>query len=139
MTTGAAGSGAVRLERWSNVRVQVCDGCCCGTDRKHPGVDHASIRERIDAAAFSAGGRSRVVGCVGACQYSNVVIVRPSGISTDRVWVGGVLNEEIIGQLCDWITTGAITPVPAAVAARVFSNGSDSTESQGVELRRRLA
>lgn len=119
-----ARSGAARRERWSNVRVQVCDGCCCGTARKHPAVDHACIRERIDAAAASAGGRSRVVGCVGACDYSNVVIVRPAGISTDRVWVGGVLDEEIVDRLCDWIAAGAVTPAPAAVAARVFSNGS---------------
>lgn len=117
-------TGAARRERWLNVRVQVCDGCCCGTERKHPGVDHAGIRERIDAAAVSAGGRSRVVGCVGACDHSNVVIVRPAGISTDRVWVGGVLDEEIVDRLCDWIATGAVTPAPAAVAARVFSNGS---------------
>ena len=104
MTTG---SGAIRRESWSNVRVQVCDGCCCGTDRKHGGVDHAGIRERIDAAAVSVGGRSRVVGCVGACEHSNVVIVRPSGISTDRVWIGGVLDDEIVDHLCDWITAGA--------------------------------
>lgn len=117
-------SGAARRERWSNVRVQVCDGCCCGTARKHPGVDHAAIRERIDAAAVSAGGRSRVVGCVGACERSNVVIVRPAGISPDRVWVGGVLDDEIVDQLCDWIAADAVTPAPAAVAARVFSNGS---------------
>jgi (2Fe-2S) ferredoxin len=102
----------------------MCDGCCCGTDRKHPDVDHAGIRERIDAAAVSAGGRSRVVGCVGACDHSNVVIVRPAGISTDRVWVGGVLDEEIVDRLCDWIAAGAVAPAPAAVAARVFSSGS---------------
>lgn len=117
-------SGAARRERWSNVRVQVCDGCCCGTARKHPGVDHANIRERVDAAAVFAGGRSRVVGCVGACEHSNVVIVRPAGNSAGRVWVGGVLDDEIVERLCDWIATGAVTPAPAAVAARVFSNGS---------------
>lgn len=116
--------GTGRRERWSAVRVQVCDGCCCGTERKHPHVDHAGIRDRIRVAAISAGGHSRVVGCVGACDRSNVVIVRPAGFTTGRVWVGGVLDDDLVDPLCDWIGTGAVAPMPPEVASRVFSDSS---------------
>jgi len=109
----------------------VCDGCCCGTERKHPGVDHSGIRDRIRVAAMSAGGHSRVVGCVGACGFSNVVIVRPAGFTTGRVWVGGVLDDDAVDSLCDWISTGAVAPMPAEVAPRVFSDSSTQTRVDG--------
>jgi len=102
------------------VRVQVCDGCCCGTERKHPGVDHSGIRELIAAAVESAGGHMRVVGCVGECGHSNVVIVRPAGSSSERTWIGGVLDEEVVHALCGWVATGATAPKPPDLAARVF-------------------
>ena len=126
------------------MRVQVCDGCCCGTERKHPGIDHAAIRELLAAAAERAGGHMRVVGCVDECSRSNVVIVRPAGSGlasgAKRTWIGDVLDDDVVHALCSWISTGATTPQPPAVAARVFHRaGQDPVESDAepvaVELR----
>lgn len=110
----------VRRERPSTVRVQVCDGCCCGTERKHPGVDHEHIRARITAAAEGAGGRMRVVDCVDECSRSNVVIVRSARVNSSQVWIGGVLDDTTVDALCEWIAVGATAAMPAEVESRVF-------------------
>jgi hypothetical protein len=117
----------------------VCDGCCCGTERKHPGVDHAQIRARIAAAADDAGGHMRVVDCVDECSQSNVVIVRPSGASSNRIWIGGVLDDVTVDALCEWIAGGATAAMPSNIESRVFLRGerhSDApAEPTPVELR----
>ncbi len=106
------------------VRVQVCDGCCCGTDRKHPGVDHAAIRRRLALAAAGAGGSSRTVGCVDECSRSNIVIVRPAGIDADRVWIGGVLDDAVVEELCSWVAMGARTPPSPSLRPHVFDRAT---------------
>jgi predicted metal-binding protein len=80
--------------------VLVCRGCCCGTERKHPEVDHAAQLEAIRA---SAGGRLRVTECLDACDRSNVVVLR-DGDSTR--WLGGVLAVEQLRALCEWLASG---------------------------------
>lgn len=129
-----------RRQRHSSVRVQVCDGCCCGTERKHPGIDHASIRNRIAAAADLAGGRMRVVDCIDECSQSNVVIVRPARDTSNRIWIGGVLDEATVDALCQWIAMGATETMPSEVASRVFLRGDRTSvappaETTPVELR----
>lgn len=98
--------------------VQACDGCCCGTARKHPGVDHAEQRERLQAAARHGGGRYRTVGCLDVCHASNVVVVRrPDG---KRVWFGRVLDAATLDALCDWIGRGAPPELPDRLTAHAF-------------------
>jgi predicted metal-binding protein len=97
-------------------RVHVCDGCCCGSVRKHPGIDHETQRGRIAAAARSGGGEARVVECLGMCDSSNVVVVRRRGGPSH--WIGNVLTESVTADLCDWLSAGALIP-PASVVSRM--------------------
>jgi hypothetical protein len=121
-------------DRHRAVRVQVCDGCCCGTERKHPGIDHASIRNRIAAAAELAGGHMRVVDCVDECSQSNVVIVRPADDASNRIWIGAVLDEVTVEALCEWIAVGATAAMPSEVEARVFLRGDRPSVAPPAEI-----
>jgi hypothetical protein len=61
---------------------------------------------------------TRVVGCVGTCAQSNVVIVRlPDGPS---LWFGGIVDETLTGQLCEWLTAGTPLPLPDRLARHPF-------------------
>jgi hypothetical protein len=115
-----------RLCEATPLRVLLCDACCCGTERKHPGVDHAHIRNRLRSAALSTGGRSRRVDCLGVCNQSNVVVVKTP--STGQFWIGGVLDEPIVAALETWIRDGAPLPVPPQVASHVFDRRSLNDE-----------
>jgi hypothetical protein len=133
MTDAAGPEQRVHLgprRRGGHVNVSVCDGCCCGTTRKHPEVDHAEQRRRIAAAVQSAGGSCRVVGCVDECHASNVIVVRWPRSSHRALWLGGVLDERATAAVEDWLSGGA-DPVnlPAEVSALSF-------ERQAVSGRR---
>jgi hypothetical protein len=110
----------------ATTRVLLCDACCCGTERKHPGVDHAAIRERLGSAAELAGGRSRRVDCLGVCERSNVVVVKSR--SSGTFWVGEVLDEPVVAALESWIGRGAPLPLPANVLSHVFDRRSMTEE-----------
>lgn len=99
------------------VRVLVCRGCCCGTERKHPAVDHEA-----QLAAIGQVATARVVGCVDECARSNVIIVRP-GDGTS-IWLGGILTAAETAAVCEWLADGAPRPVPANLAGRVFERRS---------------
>lgn len=133
MTGSAASEQRVHLgplRRGGHVSVSVCDGCCCGTTRKHPDVDHAGQRRRIAAAVQSTGGSCRVVGCVDECHASNVVVVRWPRSSHRALWLGGVLDEGATAAVENWLASGADpVDVPAEVRALVF-------ERQAVSGRR---
>lgn len=101
----------------TQLSVQACDGCCCGTTRKHPHVDHAGQRDRLAAATHAAGGRFRAVDCVGECSFSNVVIVRRGW---RRWWVGEVLDAPTERALCTWLAHGAQGTPPPEVLDRCF-------------------
>lgn len=101
---------------YGRARVLVCRGCCCGTERKHPDVDHDG---QLDALLGAAGpdASARVTACVGMCSASNLVIVgRPGGT---RVWLGGILDEESTQALAAWIGQGCHDPVPGALRSHV--------------------
>jgi hypothetical protein len=100
------------------IRLSLCDDCCCGTTRKHPGVDHAALRGRLASAATSTGGRSRTVGCLGVCERSNVVVVKT--VHAGTFWVGEVHEEPVVAELESWIRRGAPLPVPAEVTQHLF-------------------
>ena len=104
----------------------LCDDCCCGTQRKHPGIDHVGIHNRLRAAAESAGGRGRRVGCLGVCERSNVVVLKSRG--SGSLWIGEVLDEPIVAALEAWIRCGAPAPVPTDIAAHVFERPSSVSE-----------
>ncbi|EGD41222.1 hypothetical protein NBCG_04498, partial [Nocardioidaceae bacterium Broad-1] len=55
----------------------VCRGCCCGTERKSPGVDHAAVLSTLNAAAGESA-TVRVADCLGPCERADVVVVGPS-------------------------------------------------------------
>ncbi|MCG6492984.1 (2Fe-2S) ferredoxin domain-containing protein [Kitasatospora sp. A2-31] len=101
-TRGRAGAGAP-------VTVTVCRGCCCGTQEKHPGVDHAGQFERLREAVGSAG-TVRAVKCLDACAHSNVVVVGPSSEGRAAggrpVWLGWVLEDDMVGEIAEWVHAG---------------------------------
>lgn len=108
---------AVAHHRRSPLSVQACDGCCCGTSRKHPHVDHPGQRERLAAATVAVGGGYRTVGCVGECSFSNVVVVRRG---SRRWWIGHVLDPAVEEALCSWLSGGARGTPPPVVLDRCF-------------------
>lgn len=112
----------------------LCDDCCCGTVRKHPGVDHADIRRRLTQAATSTGGRARSVGCLGVCERSNVVVVRTP--HSGSLWVGQVLEDALVTELESWIHQGAPLPLPAKVARHLFDRKelADDLPAEPVEF-----
>lgn len=107
------------LDSGTGIRVLICRGCCCGTERKHPEVDHDG-----QIVAISARARARVVDCVGECAHSNVVIVRSGDGSS--VWLGGINNPAITAALCEWLGAGAPQPPPQVLQSRVFVRRSET-------------
>ncbi|MEM9040728.1 MAG: hypothetical protein AAGD33_12600 [Actinomycetota bacterium] len=96
--------------------VLVCRGCCCGSEAKHPDVDHDGHVERLRAATDGVNGRVMTVDCLGPCERSNVVVVRRG---TRRTWFGDLLDDEQIDRLGAWIGSDAADP-PADLAAHRF-------------------
>jgi len=96
----------------SDVSALVCRGCCCGT-AKHPGTDHEA-----QTAAVRAACRTRVVGCLGECSRSNVIVVRRA--SGDRFWLGHVVTATSTAALCSWIAAGASDPLPRELTGLEF-------------------
>ena len=116
------------------VRVLICRGCCCGTERKHPETDHEG-----QVAAISAVARTRVVDCVDECAHSNVVIVRPGDGSS--VWLGGINDAALTDALCEWLVDGASQPPRPVLQSKVFIRrsgavgaGSEDVEPVGARL-----
>ena len=104
-------------------RITVCRGCCCGTERKHPDVDHDRqlevLRSQVNAV--------RVADCLDACEVSNVVVVQPSPAARTAgakpVWVGSVLDDDALQGVIDWVEAGGpgLAPPPPSVSARIVA------------------
>ena len=60
-------------------KVWVCRGCCCGTRKKHPGVDHDDLLATTKAGAKAAGMKVSKTDCLGPCGQGNIVVVRAGG------------------------------------------------------------
>lgn len=105
--------------------VTVCDGCCCGTERKHPGVDHAGLRDRL-AGGMGEADRFRVSDCIDACERSNVVVVTPSPAGRRAggrpTWVGGVVVPSAVDGIVAWVRAGGpgVAEPPPDVALMTF-------------------
>jgi hypothetical protein len=115
-----------------DLTVLLCRDCCCGTQRKHPEVDHAAQEEALEEALASAGGaRLLVTRCLDACEHSNVVVVRhraPEGTAT--TWLGEVLSRKRTQALCEWLAAGGPrggTPLPPTLAAAAFTPSGESS------------
>ncbi len=108
----------------SVVDVVVCRGCCCGTERKHPDVDHALQGLLLREAALENGGTFRYSDCLGPCEHSNVVVVRNRNSAAQ--WFGEMLDISLTKTLAEWLVSNAQQPLPQSLAARRFSPRSDN-------------
>lgn len=105
--------------------VRVCRDCCCGTQEKHPGVDHDGLLARLEVGA---GAHARVLrsGCLLACDESNVVVVTPSPggrrAGARPVWLRAVLDETTTDAISEWVRRGGpgVASIPPALVSRVF-------------------
>lgn len=99
------------------VSVIVCRGCCCGSERKHPGIDHQAQVEVLQAS-LPGSGRLWTVDCLGPCERSNVVVIRTR--AHGRQWFGDVLDDPVTASMAAWIGAGAIGAPPPLIASRAF-------------------
>lgn len=110
-------------------KLTVCRGCCCGTKKKVPGVDHDAQLARLSTIDDHAAHRVpvRTSKCLGICFQANVVVVQPS--STGRaaggrpVWLGEMIEDDLLEAVDDWVFEGGpgLAPLPAALADHVTS------------------
>jgi (2Fe-2S) ferredoxin len=101
--------------------VLLCRGCCCGTEAKHPDVDHDAQRDAL-AAALGEDDRLHTVDCLGPCERSNVVVVRTG---PTRTWFGEVLTPELTSDVVTVLGGGEL---PERLAERRFDPTEGSIE-----------
>ncbi len=105
--------------------VTVCRDCCCGSVRKHPGVDHDEQLDNL-RAALPVPHRVRVSDCLDACDQSNVVVVHPAPAArragAHPVWFGLVLDDQVADDIADWVRAGGpgVAPLGAALGLSVI-------------------
>ncbi|MFE3459535.1 (2Fe-2S) ferredoxin domain-containing protein [Nocardiopsis aegyptia] len=107
----------------------VCRGCCCGTRKKVPGVDHKAQLARLSTIDDHSGRTVpvRTSKCLGICFQSNVVVVQPSqegrAAGGRPVWLGQVTEDKLVEAIDDWIFEGGpgLAPLPAVLADHVTS------------------
>lgn len=90
-------------------RVRMCRGCCCGTIRKLPDVDHSAIAQILEN---EIGPASDLVtsDCLWACEHSNVVVVNPAPTArrtgARAAWITEVNTLERAHTLAEWVRAG---------------------------------
>jgi len=105
--------------------VTVCRGCCCGSDRKHPGIDHDGQVRDLRSAVGRAG-RVRVSDCLDVCDRSTVVVVQPSAAGRRSggrpTWLGWVLDDDSIRDIAGWVEAGGpgLAPIPDVLDLATF-------------------
>ena len=89
--------------------VTACRGCCCGTVRTHPTVDHGALLARL-VDTVGERGRVRTSECLGPCERSNVVVIAPAPDArrggARPTWVRAVLDEATVDDIAAWIDAG---------------------------------
>jgi hypothetical protein len=103
--------------------LMVCRGCCCGTYRKHPAVDHdGHVAVLRKAAAESPGTLAvRTTDCLGPCERSNVIVVQPSTrgrLAGGRaLWLGWALDDDLLDLVISYARAGGpgLAELPAAL------------------------
>ena len=99
-------------------RVRMCRGCCCGTTRKHPDVDHDRIAEILECETGPASELVRV-DCLWECEHSNVVVVNPTASAREAgarpAWIVHVNTHERAHAVATWVRRGGpgVAPAPA--------------------------
>jgi len=111
-------TAAPAVKKGKPPKVWVCRGCCCGTLRRHPGVDHDVLLERAKAGAREAGAKFEVTDCLGPCGQGNIVVVRAAG----RIrWFGGMNDERSTGALLAHLRgRGSLSDLPEGLRRRVL-------------------
>jgi hypothetical protein len=120
--------------------IRVCRDCCCGTEHKHPGVDHDGLLARLEVGTR---GSARVLrsACLLACDESNVVVVTPSKAGRRAggrpVWVRAVLEDESVDAINGWVALGGpgVVDAPADVQQRAFRPSGPVLEWTPPEVR----
>lgn len=110
-------------------KLTVCRGCCCGTEKKVPGVDHRAQLARLSAIDDHAARRVpvRTSTCLGICFQANVVVVQPSSAGRAAggrpVWLGKVTEDELLEAVDDWIFEGGpgLSPLPEVLEDHLTS------------------
>jgi (2Fe-2S) ferredoxin len=100
------------------VCVLLCRDCCCGTERKHPDLDHAAQERALAAAAAEGGGRVIRTRCLGVCERSNVVVVKTP---VETHWFGDVLSEEQTSAVSAFVRTRGAAPAPRELSFNVVA------------------
>lgn len=89
--------------------MRVCRDCCCGTARKHPGIDHEGLLDRLTRRVAGAAEVS-TASCLLACEQSNVVVVTPSSAGRSSggrpVWLKEVLDATVVDAIAAWVNAG---------------------------------
>jgi hypothetical protein len=109
------------------LRVILCRGCCCGTERKHPDVDHSAQERAFAAAAERGGGKLVLSDCLDRCEASNLAVVRAGG---QNLWFGGLLSVEQTQCFSAWLAVGAPLPVPAELAAALIDKAGPEADAK---------
>lgn len=105
--------------------VTVCRGCCCGTDKKRPGVDHAARLAGLGELLGDAA-RLRVTDCLGSCERSDVIVVSPSPsgrrAGARPVWLGRLNGRHETPAIADWIHAGGpgVSELPESLRRAEF-------------------
>jgi (2Fe-2S) ferredoxin len=94
----------------------LCRDCCCGTERKHPDVDHAAQEHALRTAAAESGGRVIRTRCLGVCERSNVVVVKAAHTT---FWFGGVLSAAETSAVTAFVRSGGLEPAPTELSFNV--------------------
>ncbi|MGI5215593.1 hypothetical protein [Plantactinospora sp. CA-290183] len=125
MSATVPGAGVDRAPDRLGCSVTLCRGCCCGTVRKHPDVDHPGQLARLRAALGPAN-RVRVSDCLNVCDRSNVLVVQPAPAARRAgarpVWLAEMLTGELLDDLVDWVDAGGPgrARLPDALAERAM-------------------
>ena len=109
-------------------RLRMCRGCCCGTTRKHPDVDHDGIAAVLDTMSGPDVELVRV-DCLWACEHSNVVVVNPASDARQRgarpAWITHVNTIDRAEAIAAWVRAGGpgVTAPPESLGET--HSGSD--------------
>ncbi|MBR8740227.1 (2Fe-2S) ferredoxin domain-containing protein [Nocardiopsis sp. MG754419] len=128
-------------------KLTVCRGCCCGTKKKVPGVDHKAQLARLSAIDDHAARRVpvRTSKCLGICFQANVVVVQPSAEGRAAggrpVWLGAITEDKLLDAVDDWIFEGGpgVAPLPAVLEEHVTSKDAKKPKKRKKSERSKAA
>ena len=99
-------------------RVLVCRGCCCGRERGR--ADATSARRLELLSDLLAGTPVEVVvshDCLGPCERSDVVVVRPGAEGRAAggrpIWLGYTGTDACVREIAAWASAGGPGAAPA--------------------------